>query len=84
MHKIQRSSLVVQEISISPHCKAVLANGQRIGWKSITILLMDYSYESLQTVMVFSSNFEAYDSQKEDINISEARHEAREESKMLE
>lgn len=32
----------------------------------------------------FFSDFEAYDSQKEDINIFEAWHEAREESKMLE
>lgn len=45
---------------------------------------MDYSYKSLQTVMVFFSDFEAYDSQKEDINISKAWHEASEESEMLE
>lgn len=45
---------------------------------------MDYSYESLQTVSFVSSDFEAYDSQKEDINIFEAWREAREERKMLE
>jgi len=71
MHKMQRSSLVVQETSIFLRCKAVLANGQCIGWKSTVILLMGYSYDSLQTV-IFSSNFEASDSQKEDINIFEA------------